>query len=310
MDPDTRAPIAFDALGWMEATRGERLDRDVLVRSRATGRERILRYAVGPIVRRGAVIGVVALAGDVTERRRSASRLAAEAELRDRFAAILGHDLRTPLTAILGTASMLLRRVDPSTHEARSLRRIVEASLRMTRMIAQLMDFARARFGAMPIEVGPCDLAEVCNAMVEEMRAVDPSRPYEVQIEGDPNGVWDHDRLSQVLTNLLGNAHQHATRDTPIVVRIVGSDDRVRCSVTNRGVPIPPDQLGVIFEPFRSWSSTGRKGLGLGLYIVSRIVDAHGGTVGASSDERGETTFTVDLPRGPAPPSTGHRAQT
>ena len=275
------------------------MERDVVARSLAGG-NRVLHTHVSPIVSGdGEVVGVVGLALDVTDRHRYEQRLADEAKLRDRFVAILGHDLRNPLQAILTSATTLLRRSDAtSVRGARASSRIVEDAGADEPDISQVLDFARARFAGLSLLPTPIDLVQVCDAAVEEMRAIDAGRPVRLEARGDTTGIWDADRLAQVVSNLVGNAHEHGRRSSPIVIALSGDADKVRLAVTNEGSRIAADQLEAIFEPFRIGPSRGaRRGLGLGLYIVKYIVEAHGGRVWAESDEAGTTTFTVELPR-------------
>jgi signal transduction histidine kinase len=123
-----------------------------------------------------------------------------------------------------------------------------------------------------------------------------------VQAFGDTRGFWDEERLDQVVTNLFTNAIKHGAPSEIVGVRLEGREKSyVVVEVSNRGTPIPPDLLPVIFDPFRR--GEGRydarsKGVGLGLYIAERILAAHGGTVSVRSSADDGTTFTVTLPRG------------
>jgi signal transduction histidine kinase len=164
-----------------------------------------------------------------------------------------------------------------------------------------LVDFAEVRFAPDLCVAGvPCDLHDICRGAVDELRAAHLDRTIELDLDGDGRGTWDPVRMGQVVSNLVANALQHGAPCDPVKVSVSG-DDEVVVGVHNRGPAIAPARLAAIFEPFR----TGRarrdpshaRGLGLGLYIVKVIVDAHGGTVAVrSSDEHG-TTFTVTLPR-------------
>ena len=123
----------------------------------------------------------------------------------------------------------------------------------------------------------------------------------QVESSGDPHGEWDCDRLSQALTNLVGNAVQHGSAGTPIKVTARGLENQLTLSVHNEGSPIPADLQGAIFEeghrPGVRAQAHDRRHLGLGLYIVDQIVAAHGGTVAVDSAPGNGTTFTVRLPR-------------
>jgi signal transduction histidine kinase len=163
----------------------------------------------------------------------------------------------------------------------------------MTRLIEQLLDFTTARLGGLAIKPQPANLTELCENAVAEFHAQRPDLYWEVQ--GDPVGTWDPDRLLQVLANLIGNAVQHGSPEHPITVRVEGLlDAAVRVTVGNRGT-IPEAIRETIFSPFvRSADSSG--GTGLGLYIVEQIAKAHGGHVAVHS-VNDTTTFEVVLPR-------------
>ena len=231
---------------------------------------------------------------------KSERELHAVAEFREMFIGIVGHDLRNPLGSIVFSATLLLQRSHLSEQDAEVAARIIRNSQRMTRMITQLLDLTRARLGGgLPIERKPTDLSEVCRSIVEEFEAT-----IQLEIEGDLTGTWDQDRLAEVLSNLAGNAVDHAAPGTVVVVKAHADGAEVVVEVSNQGDPIPADMLPVIFEPFRragqrEKSRTGN--LGLGLYIARQIVLSHGGTLDAHS-AAGTTTFVMRLPRGEVSP--------
>jgi signal transduction histidine kinase len=217
------------------------------------------------------------------------------------FAGMLGHDLRNPLSAITTTAGLLAARAESET-AARPARRVLASAHRMERMIAQLLDFTRVRLGGgLPVERTRCDLADICRPVIEELEPVH-KRQIRLHTAGDVAGDWDRDRLSQMLSNLAGNACQHATTERPIEIRLDGTEpDRVRIAVHNDGV-IPAELLPTLFEPLHRAGDAqprrgGSSGLGLGLFITQQIALAHGGTIAVSSTEADGTSFTVDLPR-------------
>jgi two-component system, sensor histidine kinase and response regulator len=206
---------------------------------------------------------------------------------------VLGHDLRAPLNAIV-LAGQTLSAMHP--HDQRiqqAAARIRSASTRMTRLIEQLLDFATARLGTLPIKPQSANLGELCRAAAAEFVTTGATR-VEFCMSGDSTGTWDPDRLHQVLANLIGNAVQHGDPASPIVVRVAGdSKETVALQVENRG-EIPDDIRASMFMPFAGAASSG--GTGLGLYIVDQIARAHGGEVAVSSAE-GQTVITVELPR-------------
>ena len=219
---------------------------------------------------------------------------------RETFLGILGHDLRTPLGAIITSARFLLD-LDESSPTTRALiATIASSGERMNLMVDDLLDFTRARLGvSMPITRTKVDLAQIIRTSVEETMAAHPGLDVSLDVSGDLTGEWDSARMSQVLSNLIGNAITHGSSGTPVTVRARGEPDHVVFLIHNLGSPIPSGQLQQIFDPLTSGSLAARDGnhLGLGLYIVHEIVAAHGGTIEVESNEVHGTTFSVRLPR-------------
>ena len=235
-------------------------------------------------------------------------RQALSAELNDRtetlrlnemFTALLAHDLRSPLSAMLASARLLQRRTqDQAALEAAG--RIVASGNRMARMIEDMLDLARARLGGgILVKREAADFKALVERSLREHQAAAPERPIEASYAGNFAGFWDPERIAQVASNLIGNALKHGTPEGAIQVRLDGSDcDHVTLVVKNGGT-IPPDIVPYLFDPFRGGQrQTGRgDGLGLGLYIVSQIVQAHDGRVDVKTGEGEETAFHVRLPR-------------
>jgi PAS domain S-box-containing protein len=250
---------------------------------------------------------LLAISRDVTarkygedERARLLEELQGLLRSNEMFVAILGHDLRSPLSAV-ATGARLLTKTGDLGMVRRTAERIVSSSVRMGEMIEQLLDFTRMREGqAIPLAYKPVDLAELAGTIVEEARHACPDGRIEVVAEGNAHGAWDGSRLAQVIANLVNNAVQHGDRDAGVRLHIDGTaSPSVRLQVHNHGT-IPPEVLPVLFEPFRrpDQPTSPRAGLGLGLFIAQRIAVAHGGRIDVHSDEAG-TTFTVWLPREP-----------
>jgi PAS domain S-box-containing protein len=249
------------------------------------GRQKVIRNSAAPITdSSGCVIGAVAVNEDIT------SLKCAEAA-RDLFAGVLGHDLRSPLHAIaMSTALLRMGRLEPC--QQRAVARIESGTTRIQQLGDTLLDFTRARFSGFQVDPAPMDMAEVCARIVDEVRTAHSERWIELQRHGDLRGVWDRARVSQVASNLIGNAVQHG--EDPIVVAADDAGDAVRVSVSNRGEPIEPAKMGSLFEPFRR--GDGSKGTGLGLFIAREILRSHGGTIEVASTDRA-TTFTTRWPR-------------
>jgi signal transduction histidine kinase len=213
----------------------------------------------------------------------------------DLFIGVLGHDLRNPLSSIVNGAALLEMKADNPDETRKKARVITNASRRMERLIQQLLDFALARVkGAIPIEPVALDLAKSARQVVNELGASDA--PVELEAHGDTNGVWDADRMMQVISNLVGNAIEHGEPASSVRLMIDGqAADQVTLSVENQGT-IPRETLAVLFSPFKPRGKSSR-GLGLGLYIVDQVVLAHGGRVHVDEPVPGKTRFTLRLPR-------------
>jgi signal transduction histidine kinase len=218
--------------------------------------------------------------------------------LNETFAAVLGHDLRTPLAAVLASAR-LLQEAPSEEAVRRASARILSSGDRMGRMIDDMLDLARARLGGgLTVRKDAADVGAVVQRVLPELQGAATDRAIEVREEGDLSGRFDADRLAQVVSNLVGNAIEHGQPGTPIAVRLDGSaPGEVRITVANAGV-IAPALLPSVFDPFRRDERQPGKqdGLGLGLYIAQQIALAHGGSITVDSGE-GRTTFTVALPR-------------
>jgi signal transduction histidine kinase len=220
--------------------------------------------------------------------------------MNETFAAMLGHDLRSPLDFMV-TASHLLDRVADDPEAVRRTATQMRASgLRMGRMIADMLDLARGRLGGgIPIQPQPIDLAATVQRVVVECQGAHPQARIDVEAAGDLTCDADPERLAQVLSNLIGNALQHGAIGLPVIVRLDGAaPSTVRVAVENAG-EIAPDALPHLFDAFaRGPGRTHEGGLGLGLYITQQIAQAHGGDVSARSGG-GATTIEVTLPRSP-----------
>ena len=225
-------------------------------------------------------------------------------QARQMFLAILGHDLRNPLNAIMLSAQILRdeRTCSPSSSEV--ILQIASSGDAMARMLNDFLDFAGTQLGKpMPVSPAPTDLAAVCTDVIKEISTANPSRKFRQEVHGDITGEWDAARLRQLLSNLLGNAVQHGSAATVIEVDIKGEASDVVLSVRNEGSPIPTGLLPRVFEPLVSgYSPDARAGrrngsMGLGLYIAREVVTAHGGRIEVKSSDEDGTVFTVKLPR-------------
>jgi two-component system sensor histidine kinase/response regulator len=222
-------------------------------------------------------------------------------KLNETMIAVLTHDLRTPLSVVMLCADSLRAHM----HEgplAKTVTALESSTLRMSRMIGQLLDFSRIRSDVLRLELQDGDLGAIADTVVSELQHTHPHNTINLAVEGSVKGLFDADRLGQVFSNLIGNALQHGAAEKPIEVAVDGSDaDHLRIVVRNAG-QIPDDLLPRIFEPFKGANSRS-EGLGLGLYIVDQFAKAHGGEVSARNAD-GNAVFEVRLlRRAPATPA-------
>ena len=219
--------------------------------------------------------------------------------LNEMFTAVLGHDLRNPLTAIINCVHLLERRPDEAT--ARDLTaRILSNGLWMSRLIDDVLDLARMQLGGgLPIERETVALDALVESVLQAHRMSHPGREIDVTREGSLSGSWDEDRLRQVLSNLIGNALEHAESADQIRVQLDGTAEKsVIVCVVSPGT-IREDLVPLLFDPFQRGQAGKTRGLGLGLYIVQQIILGHGGCVEVQSGMAGRTVFRVTLPREP-----------
>ncbi|WP_455826504.1 GAF domain-containing sensor histidine kinase [Pseudomonas graminis] len=221
------------------------------------------------------------------------------AELREQFIAVLGHDLRNPLFAINFAAERLLRKhADPATDTL--LRHILASGRRAAQLVEDVLDFARGRMGnGIPLNISDCrGLQEALQHVVSEVQSVHPQRVIQADI-GDLQGVkGDRERLAQLLSNLVANAIHHGRDDGPVEVRAQIEHGHFTLSVKNPG-QINAQALPRLFEPYsRPATDTPQAGLGLGLYIVKQIAEAHGGELNVSTSDEHGTVFSFSLPTG------------
>ncbi len=250
---------------------------------------------------RGADGGVLRWFGtntDVHDAKLAVAELRVRSEYEQRLIGIVSHDLRNPLNAVtLGAALLAARELDPVA--VKIVVRMARSAERATRLISDLLDFARARIGTtIPINPRTANLREIVEQVVEEFQLGSLARSIRTGHVGDEDGRWDADRIAQVLSNLVGNAIQHAPTAAPIRIESRIEGDHAVFAVINDGPPIPSAELARLFEPFKRGRDAATTGgsLGLGLYIAREVVVAHGGTIEVMSDLI-ETRFTVRLPR-------------
>ncbi len=223
---------------------------------------------------------------------------------REMFLAILGHDLRNPMASLKLAAFVLGKNTSLDAASSKRVQDIASTADQMDRMIHDLLDYATTRMGrSIPIFRAEMNLETLCCSTAAEMQTAHPSREIHCTSHGDLNGMWDSQRLWQVVSNLLGNAIQYGASNTPVGLSVTGGATEVVINVHNEGDPIPPERLSSLFQPMArrpGHVTAWRPGsIGLGLYIVCEIVTAHAGSVKVKSTREGGTDFTVRLPRQP-----------
>lgn len=242
---------------------------------------------------------------ELLERRQAEEEARRAAVLEKQLVGIVGHDIRSPLSAILATAQVQLRKGnDLKDDQRRAFERIERSTQRIRQIVELLLDFTRARVGrGIQLQKAAVCLAELCHRIVDETTAVHPGRQIVLDGAEQPLvGHWDGGRLSQVVANLLDNAVKYSPPHSPVRVTLRRSGESAVLEVTNGGAPIPAEKMAQLFEPYvrGDGDAQNRAGLGLGLFIIRQIVRGHGGEVEVVSDEQG-TTFRAILPRGSVP---------
>ncbi|HET8538789.1 MAG TPA: ATP-binding protein [Anaeromyxobacter sp.] len=227
---------------------------------------------------------------------------------RDEFLSIASHELRTPLTA-LRLALENMRRVStrdaiaklPAEYVERVLATAERQGHRLESLVAALLDVSRIQMGRLELDVEEVDLTLVVTEAAASLEDEARQTGSVIAIRGEPvRGYWDRLRISQVVTNLLANAVKYGA-GKPVEVEFGPADAGARLVVRDHGIGIEPADQPQIFERFeRAVSSRNYGGLGLGLYIVKRIVEAHGGSISVRSTPGEGSAFAVELPQRPA----------
>jgi signal transduction histidine kinase len=220
---------------------------------------------------------------------------------RNLFLGMLGHDMRSPLQ-VIQLSTMYLSKLDVGTDVAVCAARLAKSTRSLKALLDDLLDFNRTKLG-LGITISPAivDLAEAFSAELEQLRVANPGRRIELEVDGDVRGVWDMNRLNQLLGNLVVNALKYGTPNSPVKIVLNGLVVEVIFSVHNQGPKIEQSVLAQMFEPLMRGldhqPDAGSHGsMGLGLYIAREIAIAHHGDISAKSDEN-ETVLTVRLPR-------------
>jgi PAS domain S-box-containing protein len=225
-------------------------------------------------------------------------------QLRDTFLSIAAHELKTPLTAMLGYTQLLQRRVesDPTVNarEQRVVNIIGEQAGRLNKMIQALFDLSRLQIGQLTLELAPVNVGVLLSRIVSEIEPTLEQHSLHLTIEGERLEVLgDELRLEQVIQNFVNNAIKYSPAGGPIHARVSRQEQWVRVSVRDTGIGIPREALDSVFERFYRAANTEAhsiSGMGVGLYVARQIVELHGGRVEVESIEGEGSTFAIVLP--------------
>ena len=308
---ETGERIAPEDEVFARALGGETLQRDVLIRQVDTGREMIVRSAAAPVWCEGKIIGAVAINTDITATKanqQEQARLYQEAQsalrTRDQVIAVTAHELKTPITALLGYAQMLQRRFDRRSEieerDRAALKILIGQARRIDRMLTSYLSVERLQQGQLTVALSPLDLTSLVYGLLEEIRPalgrhsvafVDSAGPLIVEGEA----VY----LEQIVYNLVQNAVKYSPAGGEIVVQVRREPGQACLSVQDRGIGIPAAAIPLLFERFyRAENVQAHRvsGLGIGLSVVKELVALHHGSISVESQEGQGSTFTVCLP--------------
>lgn len=251
------------------------------------------------------VIGFLYLAKDITEKMRYEHRLRELDKMKSDFVSNVSHELRTPLTSIKGSVDNMLDGITGPSNEkqTRYLTRIKSNADRLTRLINDLLDLSRIEAGKIDLKPTTLPLVALAQEVTESIRPVAVEKLISLEVASPDIKVtaWaDRDKITQVLTNLVGNAVKFTPPHGKVSVAIQRNGDQwTQISVTDTGPGIPPEEAGKIFDRFYQIAQTGKqkaKGTGLGLAISKALVEMHGGKIWLQSEMGKGCTFSFTLP--------------
>jgi PAS domain S-box-containing protein len=302
LHPDDRARA--DELWWTPIAAGEPFQVELRIRRRDGSWCWFRAHGLPELDENGARASWVGTLTDVDEEKRAQAELQAAVGMRDDFMSIASHELRTPLSALQLQLQSLERLIakcqDPLLDErfARKLPAAVRQTDRLARLIDSLLDVSRIARGTLELQLEEFDLAEAVGDVVERFRDEAARAGSQLTVDLQPVlGRWDRLRIEQIATNLLSNAIKYGA-GKPIEIAVEPAGDDARISVSDHGIGIDREKVDRIFERFeRAVSTRHYGGLGLGLYIVRQIAQAHEGSIHVESSPGRGARFTITLPR-------------
>jgi PAS domain S-box-containing protein len=297
---------------------GQRIEHFETIRVTKDGQRLNISLTVSPVRNKnGEVVGASKIARDITQRvhieeeraillaseRAARERAEAASRAKDEFVAMISHEIRSPLNAILGWAQMLRQGALDETATANALESIERNARAQAQLVSDLLDISRVITGKLRINARPVDITNSLDSALESIRPAAEARQIQIEVEREPYATvitGDADRLQQVFWNLLSNAVKFTPRGGRVNVKVARSDSQLELSVSDTGAGIDPEFLPFIFNRFTQADTTTARqhaGLGLGLAIVRHIIELHGGTVTAESAGIGKgSTFRIILP--------------
>ncbi len=283
--PVSRCPL-YRSLRLMQ---GIRVDDELLWRR--DGSCFPVEYSAHPIIDGDAVRGAVVTFTDITERRQAE-------QFRQEYLALISHDLRAPLTTILGHAQIIQRLPNLPQRVQSSAEAIHNSAKRMNAMLQDLVDTDRVESGSLQLRCLPTDLRSFIHGLKERLNQSGQGEQISAELPEElPPVMADQICLDRVMTNLLTNAIKYSPPGSEVLVRAEAGEGDVRISVVDRGTGIAPRELPHIFDRFyRAQRTRKAEGLGLGLYITRMLVEAHGGRIWAESEVGRGSSFSFTLP--------------
>jgi signal transduction histidine kinase len=238
------------------------------------------------------------LRSEINARQQTEARLTETIAARDDFVAVAAHELRNPLNVFHLTLQLLYRVAENPGADVRGILRKLKVQLdRIISLVDRLLDVGRIRSGKFELEREPVNLGELAREIVDRFSDLHPDVPLALRLESQPDGWWDRLRLDQAISNIIANALKYGMRK-PIEVTVgTTSDSFAFVSVKDQGIGLMPGDIDRIFDRFeRAVPLSSVEGLGLGLWIAKRVLEAHGGAISAEGQPGRGAVFTVRLP--------------